>query len=512
MPEIDKPISRRRFLQTTTAGVAGLAAHKAFGVPAFLKTKKRPNILWIMTDEHNHNVMGAYGNKLVHTPHMDSLAEHGVTFETHYCNSALCVPSRLSLTAGKYVSRVSAWGLTNMIQDDNIPSLARQVNEAGYTSFLCGKQHYDYTKRYGFTEIGGNMNNWYMTGKGKRTAPDFLTQTHLSPRFGNFHPGDNSGIMKHDRRVTAGAVEFLSKRDAKEEKPFFLYTGFLAPHFPLVVPEDYWDRYKGKVAMPVIPSGYLDRLVLNYKVMRAAFGVQDVPEDVVRRGRELYYGLTNWVDDQIGQVLAAVRTNPEIAENTVIIYSSDHGENMGERGFWWKNCMFESATHVPLVISWPKRWEGGQRRIGASSHLDLVKTVVEIAGGRTPDDWNGDSMVPWMDSPKRKWKDFAAVEYYGLNTASGYVMAREGDWKYVYHTVIDKDHPDQRELYNLKDDPNEFVNLAARKAHSDRIATMHKRLVKELGQDPNETEQKARFELARGYDRHDPRPNGGGDA
>jgi choline-sulfatase len=258
--------------------------------------------------------------------------------------------------------------------------------------------------------------------------------------------------------------------------------------------------------MPVIPAGFLDRLPLNYKVQRAGFEEIGVPDDTVRRGRELYYGLTSWVDNEFGKVLAALRTHPEIAENTVIIYSSDHGENMGEHGMWWKNCMFEQASRVPLVISWPKRWAGGQRRVGASSHFDLVQTVADIAGGHTPDDWNGQSLTPWMDSPKHVWKDYAVSEYYAHNTASGYLMSRSAEWKYVYHTVIDKDHPAERELYNLSSDPQEFTNLAALPEHQARIDAMHKRMVKEVGGDPDETEQRSRSQLARGYTRTDARP------
>ena len=499
-------VSRREFLEVATAGACSLALENS-ACAAFVKTKKQPNILWIMSDEHNYRVTGCYGNSVVKTRNIDSLAEHGITFDTHYCNSPLCVPSRLSLTAGKHSSRVDVWGLTSELPDANMASLPRVLNAAGYESFLCGKQHYDYSRRYGFTDVGGNFNNWYKTGEGHRLPPSHITQTRVSPRFNGFHPGDHGSSVEHDRRVTAGAVEFLSKRQASD-KPFFLFTGFISPHFPLIVPQEYWDRYRGKVSMPVIPEGFLDHLPTNYKVLRAAFEEIGVPDDVVQRGRELYYGLTDWVDNEIGKVLAALRSHPEVAENTVIIYSSDHGENMGEHGMWWKNCMFEQSSRVPLVISWPKRWTGGQRRAGASSHLDLVKTVAEIAGARVPADWDGTSMISWMDQHKHVWKDCAVSEYYGLNIASGYVMIRSGDWKYTYHTVIDKDHPAEHELYDLKSDPQEFTNLAALPQHQARIQTMHRRMLQDIGGDPDETEQRAREQLARGYKRTDPKPEG----
>ncbi|SDE75434.1 sulfatase-like hydrolase/transferase [Terriglobus roseus] len=499
-------LSRRKFLRDTAASAAVLAAAQAAHAAPKSTTKKKPNILWIMSDEHNYAITGAYGNKLVQTPHIDSLAAKGITFDTHYCNSPLCVPSRASLTAGKYASRVDAWGLTSELPDANMATLPRVLNAAGYKSYLCGKQHYDYTRRYGFIEWGGNFNNNYKTGEGHRDAPTHLTQSSLSDRFESFHPGDHSSIMNHDQKVTAGTLDFFAQHKDADE-PWFLFVGYLAPHFPLTVPQQYFDRYKDKVPMPEIPEGYLDSLPLNYKVQRAGFQEIGVPDAVVKQGRECYYGLTNWVDDEIGKVLAALEAHPHIAENTIIVYSSDHGENMGEHGMWWKNNMFETAARVPLIVSYPKRWKGGQRRKGASSHLDLVQTLIEVGGGTAPKDWNGISMLAWMDNSTHKWKDTAVSEYWAQFTSSGYAMVRQGDWKYVYHCVIDAQHPDEHELYFLPDDPKELHNLASLPEHKQRIVNMHKVLVAELGQDPNLIEQRSRKQLAEGYHRTDPKPN-----
>jgi choline-sulfatase len=508
MKPITSSKTRRQFLQTGAAGLAGLALTKSSS--AAPKQAAKPNILWIMSDEHNATVAGCYGNKLASTPNIDSLAANGITFDRHYCNSPLCVPSRASITAGKYVSRVDVWGNTSELPSADIASLPRVMTAAGYDSVLCGKQHYDYTRRYGFTEIGGNMNNNYKTGKGGRRNPDQTTQKELSPRFNQFHPGDHGASVEHDKRVTAGTVDFLTHRKGAD-KPFFLYAGYLAPHFPLIVPDPFYQKAKGKAGMPTIPAGFLDTLPLNYKLLRASFEEIGVPDDTVQRGRELYYGLTNWVDNEFGKVLAALRSNPAIAANTVIIYSSDHGENMGEHGMWWKSCMYDTAARVPLVISFPPRWAKAERRVATSSHLDLVQTVAAIGGAKTPDDWNGESMLAWMDSPKTKWKDYAVSEYYAHGMGSGYVMARSGDWKYVYHNPIDAQHPDERQLFNLADDPAEFHNLAALPEHGARIADMHARMVKEVGGDPNETEKRSRLQLAAGYHRTDPRPAGAAD-
>lgn len=461
----------------------------------------RPNILVIMSDEHNAGVMGCYGNKIVQTPNLDRLAQRGVVFENAYTNSPLCVPARLAFTTGKYISRCGGWNNDVRLSSDEYPSIARIMNAAGYESFLCGKMHYDAKHRYGFTEIGGNMNSSVKTGRGGRRAADDLAVSKNkkgeSARFSDFRTGDESSVMKHDLKVTQGAVKFLSER-RKEDKPFFLFVGYLAPHFPLIVPEKYWQTYKDRVPMPEMPPGTLESLPLNYQHLRVGFKMTDVPPDIVKKGRELYYGLTQWVDEQAGQVLTTLEKS-DFADNTVVIYLTDHGENIGEHGLWWKNCVYESAARIPLVVSWPKRWTGGQRRIGACSIVDVVQTIAELGGAKVPSDWNGDSMCGWLDDSATKWKDLAVSEYYAHHIASGYSMIRQGDYKYVYHTRPDDKHPPQRELYNLKTDPGEFKNLTNDPDQQDRIRRMHAALVKEVGEDPEKTELRCREEVAKGY-------------
>ncbi len=343
------------------------------------------------------------------------------------------------------------------------------------------------------------MNQSFKTGRGSRRRSDDLTPLPgLSSRFGDFHAGE-SRVLQHDRRVTAGTVEFIENRKAGD-KPFLLVAGYLAPHFPLIVPERYWEPYRGRVPMPKIPEGHLKSQALNYKHLRIAFNVEETPSEIVQRGRELYYGLTQWVDEEIGKVVRALARS-EVADTTVAIYTTDHGENMGEHGLWWKNCMYEHASRVPLIVSWPRRWEGGQRRKGACSLVDLTRTIAELGGAKTPDDWNGASMVQWLDDRQTAWKDIAVSEYYGHNIASGFAMIRMGRHKYVYHTPADEAHPPEHELYDLMHDPGEFTNLATLRGQKERVRAMHTALAKELGEHPDKIEQRCRADYLRGYGR-----------
>ena len=190
--------TRRDFLKAAGLGLMSLALPKGLAAAAGGAGKRR-NIIVIMSDEHNASITGCYGNAIVSTPNLNSLAANGVTFDACYCNSPLCVPSRLAFTAGKYVSRIGAWNNSCWLPSADYPSLPRLLNAAGYESFLCGKMHYDKTRRYGFTEIGGNMNSSNKTGGGsRRKADDLAPKPGHTNRFDAFHPGDDSSILSHD--------------------------------------------------------------------------------------------------------------------------------------------------------------------------------------------------------------------------------------------------------------------------------------------------------------------------
>jgi choline-sulfatase len=486
-----------------TASMAALGtALNSVSAGAQAPTAGPPNILLIISDEHNASVTGCYGNDTIQTPSLDQLAARGVVFENCYTNSPLCAPSRLSMTSGKYPSRVGAWSNTCWLPSPDYPSIARVVKSRGYEAFLTGKMHYDKTLRYGFTEIGTSFTNQYtQTGKGERTAYDDATtyRQYWPHATKDFRSSENSSVLNHDRNVCAHACDFLAQRKSSAS-PFFLVVGFLAPHFPLVVPEEFHAPYRGRIKPPRLPLGHLESQPLNYQQLRLGFGVDKTDLASVIKGREYYHGLTQWCDHNIGQVLEALAKS-DVAKKTVVIYTSDHGENMGEHGLWWKNCMYDNASRVPLIVSWPGRWTAGDRRWGACSLVDLTQTVAEIAGAPTPGDWNGNSLVPWLNDEKYAWKDLAVSEYYATNIASGFAMLRHDNYKYVYHTQPCADFPAQRELYDLKTDPEEFINLASIPEQQKRIRDYHALLIKEIGEDPEKTEKRCRADFAEGYHR-----------
>ncbi len=492
--------SRRHFIAGgIPAAVVMLAGNSWGSDTGRTDIKSQPNIILIFSDSHRADVTGCSGNKIVQTPNLDNLARRGVVFENCYCSSPLCGPSRNSFTAGKYSSRVNVWNNNYELPDPggSLPTLPRIMNAAGYESYYYGHMDYPPTNSYGFNKLGKGGRQ--KTREGQRRDPDDLKpKAGYSKVFDGSHEGDDSRILNGGREATTAALDFLKNRK-NGGKPFFLLMGYAAPHYPFTAPAEYYAKYKGKIPAPEIPAGYLDSLPLNYKHLRIAFNNEDVPDDVACKSRELYYALTEWFDNEVGKVLTALN-NTEFADNTVVIYSSDHAENLGEHGLWLKNAMYDSATRVPLIVSWPERWGGGQRRQGACSLLDVTRTIADIARAKVPADWNGDSLVPWLDDPKHPWKDLAVSEYYAHNIASGYAMIRTGNYKYVYHTPADSAHPAEQELYNLAKDPGELDNLAGNPEYKQQMDRMHAALAKEVGEDPEKIEQRCRAD----YNKNDP--------
>jgi choline-sulfatase len=258
---------------------------------------------------------------------------------------------------------------------------------------------------------------------------------------------------------------------ARKEQPWALNASFIAPHFPLVVPERFFNLYPlDQIDMPEIPDGHLENQHPVHQRMRSMFGAVDFPEEQVRRARAGYYGLITYFDEKIGRLLQALEETGQ-RDNTVIVHFSDHGEMNGEHGMWRKSSMYEASARVPLQISWPGQIAAGQRIGGVVSLVDLVATVVDIAGAQSVAPLDGDSLLGLMQGQGEGWKDEAFCEYLAHGVARPTALLRQGRHKLNYSLG------DSPELYDIEADPNEFEDLANDTAHASVLADLQERLL-----------------------------------
>jgi choline-sulfatase len=234
--------------------------------------------------------------------------------------------------------------------------------------------------------------------------------------------------------------------------------------------------YPEHADLPLIPPGHLEGQHPAHERGRLAYDLYGYSEDQIRRCRAAYYGLVTHLDERIGRLLAALDA-AALGEETVVVYTSDHGELLGEHGLWWKNDFYEQSARVPLIVAWPGEGASGARFGGAVSLLDLTRTLVDLAGAPQPGDLDGQSLVPVLRDPAgAPWADEAYCEYYGHSTNRAQRMLRSGRWKLCYY------HGEPVELYDLQTDPGEFENLAGRAAYRSIEAALTRRVLS--GWDP----------------------------
>ena len=424
--------------------------------------ENRLNVLHIMADQLAAPALAAYGNKVCRTPHIDALAARGTLFENFYSNFPLCAPSRASMLTGRQASRL---GVFDNACDfpSQAPTLPYYLSALGYHTVLSGKMHFigadqlhGYQERL-TTDIYPSDFGW--TPDWKKSIP--VAATGLSLRS-VVEAGTcrRSLQLDFDDEVAAKSVQWIYDygRQSDRRKPFFHTVSMTHPHNPYVTTQHYWDLYNhADIDMPrvgPIPYDKLDahsqRLWKIYK-----FHEYQVTAKDVRRSRHGYYGMTSYIDDQVGRLVAALR-EMDLADSTVIVFTSDHGDMLGERGLWYKWMHFENACRIPMIIAMP-----GQKatRVKApASLMDLLPTVVDIAGKVEPvAPIEGESLLPSVRGEGELSYDrpvFAEMNADG--TFSPSFMVRKADWKLI---ACDGDPP---MLFDLRNDPDEMKNLAGK--------------------------------------------------
>jgi choline-sulfatase len=408
-------------------------------------------------------VLPSYGGRAL-APNLTALAEEGVVCERAYCNSPLCTPSRSSLMTGQLPSR-------NGVYDNgaelpaSTPTMAHYLRAAGYRTCLAGKMHFvGPDQLHGFEER--ITTDIYPAGL--HWTPDWSLplEEHL-PWYHDMSSVLEAGIseatlqLDFDEEVAHAAVRKLyDLARSADERPFFLVASFSHPHDPFEPPRAYWDLYDD-VDLPTVRAVADDPHSRRLRTM-CETDRHEISDELVRAARHGYYALVSYVDDKVGQLLAALDATG-LRDDTIVVFASDHGELLGERGLWYKMSFFEPSARVPLLVHAPDRFE--PRRVSRSvSLVDLLPTFAELAGADAPPaaPLDGSSLVPLLHGAAGK--DEVVGEYLAEGVFAPLVMIRRGAYKFV-HCPTD---PDQ--LFDLDADPHELTNLA--KAEPDVAAEL----------------------------------------
>jgi choline-sulfatase len=455
----------------------------------------RPNVLLIMSDEHAAAATGYAGHPNVQTPALDRLAAEGFAFSNSFCSSPMCVPSRMSFLSGRYSSDVNVWDNGSPLAS-KIPTFATYLEASGYETTLCGRMHMIGSDRtHGFGKrLYDDKAKWQSIRQTPPRTPEWRrgTNSHVA----ECGPGDGSWL-EYDGTVFDMSRRYLESKaglaagvdGTSNSKPWLLVTGLTFPHFPLICPQRYFDMYyPDNVTLSSTADEKLEDQHPWIRQMRTGFhNDAAVAESLQRRAIASYYGLISLVDEYVGNLVKVINQS-HLRENTIIIYTSDHGEMGGDHGIWQKQCFYESAIRVPLVIRFPRVYVSRGARVGtpvenAVSLVDIAPTLLDLAGERIPERWPGSSLINVIAEESENDRAIFS-QYHAQGSTNGGYMLKRCDLKLNYYTGSEP------ELFDLSVDPNELNNVAADASRKPDVEGLTAELRRIL--DPEATDSQAK--------------------
>jgi len=436
--------------------------------------QKQPNILLIMADQLAGPSLPIYGHKQVKSPNLERLSKDSVIFDNCYCNFPICGPSRASLHTSIYAHKLNCFDNASEFQA-SIPTLPHYLRHIGYNTILCGKMHFvgpdqyhGYEKRL-TTEIYPANFAWTVDwSQGREFRPTNLTMAPVIESG----PCIRTLQMDYDDEVSYNAIQGIYDLSrSKDKKPFFLTVSFTHPHSPFVISNDYWDMYvHDEIEMPSVGDIHPnDRDILSqnlyYCQARHKFKVED---EHIRNARHAYFGMISYIDEKVGQILDTL-DKTGLRENTIIIFCSDHGEMMGERGMWYKQHFWEWSSRIPFLFSFPNKFS--PKRVKENiSLIDLMPTLLEVASSNNDINYateiNGKSLINLLNGNSKDWSDIAVSEYSADGSTGPSRMIKKGSLKYMYLEGIDE------LLFDLDKDPLELNNLINDDRYKENIAEL----------------------------------------
>lgn len=453
----------------------------------------RPNVLWICADDHAAYVSGAYGNRIVRTPNIDKLASQGMRFDRAYCNSPVCTASRQSFLTGRYPRTIGVTKLSTPLPESEI-TLADVLKEAGYDTASIGKMHFNSSFAHGF-DLRFDMPEYIALLKERRTAGGVATLpdgVEVLPDWKPFRDPArvwlNSftrpyGAVDADMAGTIFADQAVKYLGTDRMKPFFLMVSFYEPHSPYHFPVEFRGRHqRSEFTLPQVGPEDASQIPVIFR---------DLTDDEKRGITASYYTSVEFLDRNIGRVLDALERSGH-AENTIVVYTGDHGYCLGHHGRFEKHCSYEEAVRVPLLAKFSGRIPANRSTSAFVELIDVFPTILDFCGIPLPRSVQGRSLLRVLSGESDAHRDNVVVEY----APNEEIMIRDARYKLVYERGKERrtDGYDPGgplsgpvfRLFDLEQDPQEFTNLWGRGEHAKRVAQMTMQLADHLKQTARE--------------------------
>jgi choline-sulfatase len=430
------------------------------------------NVLYIMSDQHQGKSSGCYGHDFVQTPNIDKLAASGTRFTRAFTNSAICVPARAALATGKYVHQNEYWD-NGHPYEGNVKSWHHMLKENGASATSIGKLHFrNETDDTGFEEqiipmhvVGGHGD---ARGCIKRPMTPPVAESKTMTDCG---PGD-SPYLQYDHNIAEKACKWLRAQAANPNKdPFVGFVSFVCPHPPYIAPQEFYDIYD-KMEMPKPKVSDPDDPVHPW--IEKSHSMRNHNDFVTAESRPVlmksYYGNISYLDSNIGKVIAALEETG-LRDNTIIIYTSDHGENLGTRRLWGKSNMYEEASFIPMIISGPDV-PGGKVSDTPVTLVDIAPTILDsqdLNEVSAAQGLPGTSLIEVAQADSDTDR-VAFTEYHAAAAERSAFMIRKGKYKYIHYVSFEP------ELFDFDSDPEELTSLHNDPAHADALKAMESEL------------------------------------
>ncbi|KKY17499.1 putative choline sulfatase [Phaeomoniella chlamydospora] len=432
-----------------------------------MPSSDRPNILYIMADQMCAPLLPFHDPKsVIKMPNLMKLAQESVVFDSAYCNSPLCAPSRFSLVTGQLPHKIGGYDNAAQLSSE-IPTYAHYLRREGYHTALAGKMHFiGPDQLHGFeqrltSDIYPGDFGWTVNWDEPEVMLDWY---HNMSSVVDAGPVIRTNQIDYDEEVLYKSQQYLYDHvRRRRNQPFALTASFTHPHDPYNSQHEYWDLYEGvDIPLPKTPAMPQDKLDPHSQRITKIVDLwgKEFTEEQILAARRAYFSACTYVDDQVGKLLKTLK-DCGFADNTIIVFSGDHGDMLGEKGLWYKMNWFEGSARVPLLVHYPQKFAPKHVKESVST-MDLLPTFVDFVGGSVEPELplDGVSLLPYIDESEGQKLDTVVGEYMGEATLAPVIMIRRGKWKWIYSPI------DPPQLYDVESDPQENVNLAANYSNS----------------------------------------------